>query len=51
MIVLGGGGGSLKSWQSDWGKFHHGLKITVGEDTLTEDIMALEQRDVISSIP
>ena len=41
MIVLGGGGGSLKSWQSDWGKFHHGLKITVSEDTLTEDIMAL----------
>jgi hypothetical protein len=45
MIVLGGGGGSLKRWQSNWGKFHHGLKITVGEDTLAEDIMAL-QKDV-----
>ena len=42
MIVLGGGGGSLKSWQSAWGKFHHGLKITVGEHSVTEDIMALE---------
>ena len=41
MIVLGGGGGPLKSWQSDWGKFHHGLKITVDEDGLTEDIMTL----------
>jgi hypothetical protein len=45
MIVLGGGGGNLKSWQSNWGKFHHGLKITVGETTLAEDIMAL-QKDV-----
>jgi hypothetical protein len=45
MIVLGGGGGSLKSWQSNWGKFHHGLKITVGDTTLAEDIMAL-QKDV-----
>jgi predicted phosphodiesterase len=43
MIVLGGGGGSLKRWQSNWGKFHHGLKITVGEDTLTEDIMVLQK--------
>ncbi len=42
MIVLGGGGGRLKDWQSDWGKFHHGLKITVREDSVTEDIMALE---------
>ena len=43
MIVLGGGGGSLKSWQSNWGKFHHGLKVTVGETTLAEDIMALQK--------
>jgi Icc-related predicted phosphoesterase len=42
MIVLGGGGGNLKYWQSEWGKFHHGLKITVGENSVTEDILALE---------
>lgn len=44
MIVLGGGGGNLKSWQSDWGKFHHGLKVTVTEDSLTEDIMTLPKQ-------
>jgi Icc-related predicted phosphoesterase len=39
MVVLGGGGGRLKSWQSDWGKFHHLLKINVNEDLITEDMV------------
>jgi predicted phosphodiesterase len=42
LIVLGGGGGALKSWQSEWGKFHHALKVTVGENSLAEDIMVLK---------
>lgn len=43
MIVLGGGGGPLKSWQSEWGKFHHALEVTVGEDSLTENMMVLKR--------
>ena len=43
MIVLGGGGGRLKSWQSKWGKFHHLLKINVNENQITEDILALPE--------
>jgi len=43
MIVLGGGGGPLKSWQSEWGKFHHALKVTVGENSLSEDMMVLQK--------
>ena len=41
MIVLGGGGGRLKSWQSEWGKFHHLLKINVNESIIIEDMMIL----------
>ena len=44
LVILGGGGGRLKSWQREWGKFHHLLKITVDEDQVTEDMMVL-QRD------
>jgi Icc-related predicted phosphoesterase len=40
MVVLGGGGGRLKSWQSDWGKFHHLLKINVHKNLITEDMIA-----------
>jgi Icc-related predicted phosphoesterase len=43
LIVLGGGGGRLKSWQSKWGKFHHLLKINVNENIITEDILALPE--------
>jgi Icc-related predicted phosphoesterase len=41
LIVLGGGGGRTKSWQSKWGKFHHLLKINVNENQMTEDILTL----------
>jgi len=43
MVVLGGGGGRLKSWQSEWGKFHHLLKINVDENIITEDILVLQE--------
>lgn len=43
MIVLGGGGGRLKSWQSEWGKFHHLLKINVNESIIIEDMMILHE--------
>ena len=36
LVVVGGGGGRLKSWQPEWGKFHHLLKITVGENLISE---------------
>jgi Icc-related predicted phosphoesterase len=36
MVVLGGRGGRLKSWQPEWGKFHHLLKITVDENLVSE---------------
>jgi predicted phosphodiesterase len=42
MIVLGGGGGRLKSWQPKWGKFHHLLKITVNENIIIEDMLTLQ---------
>ena len=46
LIVLGGGGGRLKSWQSEWGKFHHLLKINVDEHTIIEDMMVLDNGGV-----
>ena len=42
LIVSGGGGGRLKKWQPEWGKFHHILRITVGEDMMSEEMMTLK---------
>ena len=42
LIVSGGGGGRLKKWQPEWGKFHHILRITVGEDMMNEEMMILK---------
>ena len=42
LIVSGGGGGRLKNWQPEWGKFHHIMKITVGEDMTSEEIIILK---------
>jgi hypothetical protein len=39
LIVSGGGGGRLKKWQPEWGKFHHLLRITVKEDMMNEEVM------------
>ena len=33
----------MKSWQSEWGKFHHALRITVSENGLSEDMMVLKK--------
>ena len=43
MIVLGGGGGPLKSWQSEWGKFHHAMEVTARENGLSENVMVLRK--------
>ena len=43
LIVLGGGGGRLKSWQSEWGKFHHLLKINVDENIIIEDMLTPQE--------
>jgi hypothetical protein len=42
LIVSGGGGGRLKKWQPEWGKFHHLLRITVNEDMINEEMMILK---------
>jgi hypothetical protein len=42
LIVSGGGGGRLKKWQPEWGKFHHLLRITVNEDMISEEMMILK---------
>lgn len=47
LIVVGGGGGRLKSWQSQWGKFHYLLKITVYEDGILEDILAYNEGEIV----
>jgi len=39
LIVSGGGGGSLKKIQPEWGKFHHLLRITVDENGFSEGMM------------
>ncbi len=46
MIVLGGGGGGLKSWQPEWGKFHHLLKINVHEDMISEDMLIFKDNNI-----
>jgi len=42
LIVSGGGGGRLKNYQPEWGKFHHIMRITVGEDVTSEEIIILK---------
>lgn len=39
LIVSGGGGGSLKKYQPEWGKFHHLLRVTVDEHSVSEGMM------------
>jgi hypothetical protein len=40
-LIVSGGGGAIKSWQPVWGRFHHILKITVDENTISEGVMIL----------
>ena len=41
-LIVSGGGGTLKKWQPEWGKFHHLLKITVDENRVNEGILILQ---------
>ena len=41
-LIVTGGGGALKKWQPEWGKFHHMLRITVDEDKISEGMIVLE---------
>ena len=43
LIVSGGGGGRLKNWQPEWGKFHHIMRITVNEDMTSEEMIILKE--------
>ena len=38
--VIAGGGGRLKERQSEWGRFHHILKVTVGSNHVTEQMIS-----------
>ena len=40
-LIVSGGGGHLKSSQPQWGKFHHILRITVDENTISEGMIVL----------
>jgi Icc-related predicted phosphoesterase len=41
--IITGGGGRLKETQSEWGKFHHILKVTVRPHEVTEEMIAHEK--------
>ncbi len=47
-LIVSGGAGALKKWQPEWGKFHHMLRITVDQDTVSEGMIILggEARDL-----
>jgi hypothetical protein len=40
-LIVSGGGGKIKSWQPQWGRFHHILRITVDENTISEGIIVI----------
>lgn len=44
LVVVGGGGGSLKSWQPEWGKFHHILKVTVDQSIISEEMITRPEK-------
>jgi hypothetical protein len=41
--IITGGGGRLKSWQSEWGKFNHILRISVAQDRISEEMITLRR--------
>jgi len=48
LIVSGGGGGDPSNEETEWGKFHHLLRITVNENGFTEEMMiSADTRDDI----
>ena len=42
--IIAGGGGRFKERQSEWGRFHHLLKVTVGEALVAEQMITLQDR-------
>jgi len=41
-IITGGGGGRLKKWQPNWGKFNHILRVTVDQDKVAEEVITVQ---------
>ena len=42
-LIVSGGGGRLKQSQPKWGKFHHIIKVTVGRNGVSEDLIVLKK--------
>jgi len=40
-LIVSGGGGRLKSSQSEWGGFHHILRVNVEKNKITEEVMTM----------
>lgn len=43
-LVVSGGGGRFKSYQPEWGRFHHILRVSVDENKISEDVLTLGTR-------
>jgi hypothetical protein len=43
-LIVSGGGGRFKSRQSDWGRYHHILKVSVDPSTISEEALVLGER-------
>jgi hypothetical protein len=48
--IIAGGGGRLKETQSEWGKFHHILKVTVRPNEVNEEVIALQKEFSIEDL-
>ena len=42
-LIVTGGGGRLKKSQSEWGKFHHILRVSVDNDKISEDLITMQE--------
>ena len=42
-LIISGGGGRLKKSQSEWGQFHHILRVTVDENKVAEEILTIKE--------
>jgi len=40
-LIVSGGGGRFKSYQPEWGRFHHILRVSVDENKVSEEVMTL----------
>jgi predicted phosphodiesterase len=46
LILSGGGGGHLRDYQPEWGKFHHIMRITVDENSISEGMIVLRGAEI-----